>query len=93
MIIDYTPIDVIDFITLIRESCPSRQIHIFRNGACYQFFKILKSVYPQAVAYYNQDHVITEIDGKYYDITGEVEKEGHEILEEEPIWGKVCQVN
>ena len=53
---------------------------IYMQGGCYQFYRLLKTLYPQAVPYlvkYDDkssqfDHVITEIDGRFYDITGEV---------------------
>jgi len=47
-------------------------VNIFTKGSCFNFYLILKQMYPQALAYYNEDHVITFIDGKYYDITGEI---------------------
>ena len=40
-------------------------------GNCYQFYKILKSVFKDAEAYYDSNHVWTKIDGKFYDIRGE----------------------
>lgn len=76
------------FITLIRESCPELQTKIFTEGACYQFFLILKHRFPTAVAHYDGDHVITYIDGQYYDIRGEVTREGHIYMESSPKkWG------
>jgi hypothetical protein len=67
---------VLDFIKVIRESFKGSEI-VYTQGSCYQFYKILKHVFPTAEAYYNSDHVLTEIDGKFYDITGEVEKTNH----------------
>ena len=62
----------LDFITSIRESFKG-SVDVYTKGSCYQFYLILKQVFPDAIAYYNQDHVITLIDGKFYDITGEVQ--------------------
>ena len=45
----------------------------FIEGGCYAFFRILKSYFKEAVAYYDSDHVITEIDDIFYDITGVIE--------------------
>jgi hypothetical protein len=45
---------------------------IFLFGSCLNFHLILRSIFPEAKPYYNVDHIITEIDGKYYDITGQV---------------------
>lgn len=79
---------VLSFIKLIRESCPEWQIKIFTEGACYQFFLILQNRFPQAVPYYDGDHVITYIDGHYYDITGEVQREYHGYMSDKPKgWG------
>jgi hypothetical protein len=41
---------------------------------CFKFYEMLKNFYPQAIAHHDSDHVITEIDGKFYDSTGEVEQ-------------------
>lgn len=59
---------------------------IYTHGGCYQFFKILKTVFPDAEPYlcggFNGalekewfDHVVIKIDGLYYDILGEFKKE------------------
>lgn len=72
---------VLGFIKTIRNSFIGAD-KVYTNGSCYQFYKILKYVFPQANAYYDSDHVITEIDGKFYDITGEVEKTNHLLMDE-----------
>ncbi len=63
---------VISFIKTVRESFPDSSI-VYQYGACYGFYKILKSVFPNAVAYYDprNDHVVTKIDKRFYDIVGE----------------------
>jgi len=43
---------------------------VYTNGSCFAFYQILKSIFPQARAWSNLDHVWTEIDGKWYDING-----------------------
>ena len=43
---------------------------VYKNGLCFEFHKILRSIYPEAVPWTNIDHVWTEIDGKFYDIDG-----------------------
>jgi len=43
---------------------------VYKNGSCFDFFLILRSIFPQAVAWSNLDHVWTEIDGRFYDIDG-----------------------
>jgi hypothetical protein len=74
-------ISVLKFIQIIRNSFIGAD-KVYTNGSCYQFYKILKSVFPQAKGYYNVDHVITEINGKYYDITGEVKRDNHLLIDE-----------
>lgn len=46
----------------------------FLEGNCYYFYVILKSRFPQAHPYYvpEECHVITEIDGVFFDITGKI---------------------
>lgn len=46
--------------------------YYYTNGGCFQFFRILKSIFPEAVAYSDCNHVITKIGDRFYDITGEV---------------------
>lgn len=64
--------DIEHFISTIRNSFIGSE-KVFTSGSCYQFYKILKCVWPDAEAYYDSDHVITKINGRFYDIKGEVE--------------------
>lgn len=50
---------------------------IYTEGSCFRLYKIIKTIYPQANPYYSKmdGHWITEVDGKYYDINGEIDKE------------------
>ena len=45
---------------------------IYLHGGCYQFYKFLKAVYPQAEPYISGSHVVTKIGNRYYDIRGAV---------------------
>jgi hypothetical protein len=49
---------------------------VFLEGSCYRLYKILKVVFPTAQALYSipEGHWITEIDGNFYDINGELSK-------------------
>ena len=62
------------FIATVRDSFIGSQ-QVYTEGSCYHFYLILKEVFPNAIPYYDNDHFITEIDGKFYDITGEVRKD------------------
>lgn len=48
--------------------------YIYTYGGCYQLYKILKTIFPVAKPYIgvNFAHVVTMIDGIFYDINGEV---------------------
>jgi len=41
---------------------------------CYQIYKLIKSYYPEAIAYHDSNHVITKLCDKFYDKSGEVEQ-------------------
>lgn len=58
------------FIAALREIFPER--YADHSGGCMKFHRLLKVVYLDANGYYNSDHVITEIDGDFYDIDGMV---------------------
>ncbi len=64
--------------SLIKEIKSSHSLmkDIFMEGSCMNLFCILKTVCPQAKAYYNYNHIITRIGDKYYDINGIVSPEG-----------------
>lgn len=72
--------EILHFIKTIRNSFGGSK-YVYTNGSCYQFYKILKLVFPQAIGYYNSDHVITKINGRYYDITGEVKETNHLLID------------
>lgn len=59
------------FIRTLREAHPDMEL-IFMHGSCYRFYLLMKHVFPEAVAYYNIDHVLVKLGDKFYDITGEV---------------------
>lgn len=77
-------ITVEQFISTIRDSFIGSQ-QVYTEGSCYHFYLILKNVFPIAEAYYDLDHIITKIDDKYYDITGEIKvSQGMNKYEELP---------
>lgn len=75
---------VLKFIETIRDSF-NDSIKVYTQGSCYKFYLILKEVFPEAICYYDINHVITKIGNSYYDITGEVEKGNHFPVEEDPL--------
>lgn len=46
------------------------------SGGCHKFHWLLKSLYPNAKGWYDSEHVITEIGGRFYDIDGERTNDG-----------------
>lgn len=63
--------EIENFIAIIRES-HSQMVNIFSKGSCWNFFLILRKIYPDAIPYDNQNHIVTKINGRFYDITGDV---------------------
>ncbi len=60
----------LDFIATVRESFKAASF-VYTNGGCYQFYKILKHLYPEAEPWMDKYyHVLTEIQGEFYDIDG-----------------------
>ena len=62
---------ILGIIKTIRESFIGAE-YVYTNGSCFQFYLILRRIFPHAIAYYNGDHVITLINNRMYDITGEI---------------------
>lgn len=67
---------ILDFIKELRDSADI-QYKIFTEGSCFRLYCIIKTIFPKANPYWSDrdEHAITEIDGKYYDIGGEVTSE------------------
>ena len=64
----------------IRDSF-NNSVEVYTQGSCYKFAMILKEIYPYGKILTNQSHAIFELeDGRCYDITGMVKKEGHTPL-------------
>jgi hypothetical protein len=74
---------VMKFIETVRESFEGAS-KVYTRGSCYQFYLILKRVFPEAEAYYDLSHVITKIGDEYYDINGIAKIENHVHFSE---WG------
>src|SRR5687767_12313397 len=62
---------ILNIISEIKNSYKHNEF-IYTNGSCLNFFCILRSIFPEAKPWFNIDHIITEIDGKFYDINGVV---------------------
>lgn len=67
---DETHQKVIRIIKLIRLMYPEKYKEM--SGGCFLMFKLLKTIFPQAYPLANPNHVVAMIDGRAYDIDGEV---------------------
>lgn len=83
----------INFIKTLAKSDKYIEV-IFMNGGCYQFYKVLKTVFPGSKPYINveKNHVVTKIDGEFYDISGHVKGEFYPLHDKAEIemckrWG------
>lgn len=62
------------FISKVRDSFIGSQ-QVYTEGSCYHFYLILKEVFPEAEPWFDEDHILTKIGDKFYDITGEVRRD------------------
>jgi len=63
---------------------------IFTSGSCYRLYPIMKTVFPNATAWWSDrdNHCVVEIEGNFYDIGGKLNEDRvknsyYEIPEEE----------
>lgn len=70
-------ISVTDFLALLREARPDNT-HYYLNGGCWELFRILRSLWPEAQPYHTWEeicgHVATKIGPDLYDIRGRIRK-------------------
>jgi hypothetical protein len=64
------------FITQVRDSFDD-SVRVYTEGSCLHFYLILKEVFPNAKPWLceQEQHIYTEIDGKFYDIRGAHERD------------------
>lgn len=66
-------IDPEEVITSIRDSFIGAEM-VYTMGSCYQLYNILSTIFEcEAYCYKKTSHILTKIDGYFYDIRGEVE--------------------
>jgi hypothetical protein len=61
--------NILEIISTIRSSFGG-SIAVYTCGNCYQFYEILKSIFPDAKPYYDGNHIWTKINNEFYDIRG-----------------------
>ena len=71
-------IDIETLIENLRQTDPHIET-IYTHGGCFRFHLFIRNLVGKGEAWINKehDHVITRIDEKYYDITGEVHADGY----------------
>jgi len=82
-----------NFISAVRDSFIGSQ-QVYTEGSCYHFYLILKEVFENAEPYFDGDHVITKVDDKFYDITGEIAKPNSaSLFTQLPLYGLKAPYN
>lgn len=62
---------VVLFLDTLRNTHPDFE-HIYRHGCCFELYKLLRIVFPNAEPWYDfiEGHIYTKIDKFFYDIRG-----------------------
>jgi len=92
-----TKTSVTAFLSMLRALHPDLEWQCL-HGSCFRLYLLLKEVWPNAEPWCNIDHVITEIDGLFYDIRGEVSADGYFKMKDDALlfnrayhWGTPIQ--
>lgn len=72
-----------EFIRAVRDSFVGAE-HVYTNGSCYYFARILKLVYPEGQIVENIRHCYFRLGDRLYDIRGECADPGNLRPVEEP---------
>lgn len=76
---------VLDEIARLTNHGSESIVFAYRYGLCFKFYLDLKLRFHCAKAYYDSDHVIVHLFGRYYDSTGEVARVRHiDMIEHYP---------
>lgn len=73
----FTRPHILEFIVNFKRGFNAQVLtEVFTSGNCYHFAVILKDAYPEGRIAYSQilGHFFLEINGRHYDIAGEIEK-------------------
>lgn len=71
--------EILKVIERIRDSFDG-SVEVYTQGSCIKFAMILKEIFPQGNILYDSDHAVFLLDGRCYDITGEVPRATGQIL-------------
>ena len=76
---------VLDEIARLTHHGSESIVFAYRYGLCFKFYLDIKRRFHCAKAYYDSDHVIVHLFGRYYDATGEVARVRHiDMIEHYP---------
>ena len=78
------PVSVTAFLAMLRALHPDLEWRCLR-WSCFHLYLLLKDVWPNAEPWCNIDHVITEIDGLFYGIRGEVLSDGYSRMKDDAL--------
>lgn len=71
------PLTVLDFLAVLRSARPDNE-HYFMHGGCWEMFRILRSLWPEAQPFHTwtdiTGHIATKIGGHLYDIRGRIRR-------------------
>lgn len=78
-----TPLTLID---ALRATDPYIEV-IYTQGSCFQFYTLLLTFFPNGKPWMSKDkdHVVTEIDGVLYDITGVVAPDDYAVCTDDDL--------
>lgn len=79
-------IDILQFINALRESDEYIET-IYTQGSCYRLHLLLKTFFPECEPLISEGkgHIVSEYQGKLYDITGEVTRDGFSYMDQDDI--------
>ena len=70
----------LQYISFIHEILPITEYGF--EIQCFAFHRLLKTQFPEALPYYNGDHVVSLIEGELFDMSGLVEPDRYLPMEE-----------
>jgi len=62
---------ILNILSILRDTHPD-MVKIYREGSCIDLFLLLRQIFPEADAYWDDNHIVTKIGKYYYDIDGVV---------------------
>jgi hypothetical protein len=72
---------------------PEEVVYAFLHGGCFRFYMFVQRLFPQAEAWYDQDHVLVKVGDRVFDASGPRKLDGHALMTDAekrkaPMWGR-----